>query len=55
MSFTEKKLRSTLEQDRAAGSIENRKVIIRSGDVVTISLIVGEKRPAVSLCDSKVG
>jgi hypothetical protein len=34
-------LAATLEQDRAAGGLDRRKMKIRSGEVVTVSLTVG--------------
>ena len=42
-------LASTIEQDRAAGGIERRKLRIQSGDVVTASLQLSGKAPLFTL------
>jgi hypothetical protein len=36
---------ATMEQDKAAGGPERRKMKIRSGEVVTVSLAVGPRSP----------
>jgi hypothetical protein len=35
---TQSQLKSTLDQDKAAGGVDRRKLRIKSGDVVTVSL-----------------
>ena len=54
LSLTQK--HSTFLQDTAAGGIEYRKIKIKSGDIVTVSIsITGEKSPFKSTLRFKSG
>lgn len=45
MATSEMLKRATFDQDQAAGGAERRKLRIRSGDVVTVSLATSSPRP----------
>jgi hypothetical protein len=56
MNLSLKQKHSTFLQDSAAGGIENRKIKIKSGDIVTASIsITGEKSPFKSTLRFKSG
>ena len=56
MNLSLKQKHSTFLQDSAAGGIEHRKIKIKSGDIVTVSIsITGEKSPFKSTLRFKSG
>ena len=56
MNLSLKQKHSTFLQDSAAGGIEHRKIKIKSGDIVTISIsITGEQSPYKSTLRFKSG
>jgi hypothetical protein len=49
MDINESTLRPSVEQDRAAGGSENRKIFTESGDIATISLAVSDSLKGSSI------